>query len=225
MVNRVTLLGGEQALSPVVKHPLEEMVYGRPSRLGSEYIYELVAPAVVHIEVDEKQDGSGFLVDSGGIIATNYHLVEGAENIVVETFDGSTYEVEEKVNYSVNSDLALISIGGWDHPTVTLGDSEDISTGQQVYVIGNPEGMKFSMSDGIVSYHDRYLEGWGNFIQHTAPVSSASSGSPMIDERGRVIGISTVFMTGEGVQNINFAVPVQKLKDLIDDPPMNIPLE
>ncbi len=225
LINRVSLLGGEQALGARVKYQLENMVYHEPTEMHAEQIYESVAPSVVYLKVDNRVDGTGFVVDSEGVIATNYHLVEGGTEIEIELYDGTVYDAEKIVNYDRGTDLALIKIDAWNLPELPLDRSGDVTVGQEVFVIGNPGGMKYSMSDGIVSYENRYLEGWGEFIQMTAPVSTGSSGSPVLNKRGVVIGISNMTMPGEEIQNINFVTSSHKLVDLIDSPAVNIPLE
>jgi S1-C subfamily serine protease len=157
--------------------------------------------------------GSGFLANKQGDVVTNRHLLEEAATIKIKTMDGNIYPVNKKnIKYRPN-DIAFISI---DCPIemvhyLTICDTLP-QVGERIVVIGNPLGLEGSVTDGIVSAI-RELEVYGTTIQITAPLSEGSSGSPVFNMKGEVIGIATFQMT-KG-QNLNFSIPLLNEKYLV----------
>jgi hypothetical protein len=163
--------------------------------------------------------GSGFIVRSSGIVVTNNHVVNFAKAVKIRFID-KLYKA--KVNYrNAANDIAILKIESTQRnmPVVVLGDSQKIAIGERVFVIGSPLGLEKTLSDGIVSgvrwldYSER------KYIQFTAPVSPGSSGGPVFNKDGEVIGIATATLEAEEAeppaQNLNFAVPINTVKQKI----------
>ena len=172
-------------------------------------IYKRTVGSTVTIETDNGL-GSGFFV-APNIIATNYHVIEGATSASCFTNNSTTkYAIDGYVAADQNVDLILLKVSGLNKPTLPMA-SESVSPGQQVYVIGSPKGLPATISDGIISGM-RDFEGY-KLIQMTAPISPGSSGGPVMNAKGELIGIS-VSQLSEG-QNLNFAIPKSYLELLI----------
>jgi len=155
--------------------------------------------------------GSGFFVGDG-IVATNRHVIEGAtagraKLIGTET----THEINGVIATDEIADLVLLKIGDSKAPPLELGDSQQMAIGDDVYAVGNPKGLEGTFSQGIVS--GIRLVGSDTLLQITAPISPGSSGGPIVDSQGKVIGVAVA--TFKDGQNLNFAVPVSYLKALI----------
>ena len=183
--------------------------------LTKEQIYERCAPAVFYVEIFDIKDtkiktGSGFFIDSSGLAVTNYHVIEGAAKAVITAADGKEYTVAGIYEYSKEEDLALIKVDGTDFPYLRMADSDLVVTGAAVFAIGSPLGFKNSFSAGIISSASRTVEGM-NFIQTTAAISSGSSGGVLLDQTGKVIGVTTA--TALNAQNINLALPINNIKE------------
>lgn len=144
--------------------------------------------------------GSGFVVGDGAQVVTNQHVVEGANEVVVKTPDSKVIKVKVVDTDSVQ-DLALLKLEGQGPPLELAEELPQV--GQEVAAIGSPEGLERTLSTGIVSALRKL--GGREVVQITAPVSHGSSGGPVLDESGRVVGVAT-FVAKEG-QNLNFAVP------------------
>ena len=157
--------------------------------------------------------GSGFFVRDN-LIATNYHVIEGAARgraKLVGQF--STYTIEGVTATDKTNDLALLKVTVYGINPLPLGNSSDVKIGETVYVAGNPKGLEGTFSDGIISSRrDQYSK---ERLQMTAPISPGSSGGPVLNSKGEVIGVS--FMTLVGGQNLNFAIPSRYLTELLTE--------
>jgi serine protease Do len=172
---------------------------------------------VVYIEVNGIEDGksfvgkgSGFIISSDGRIVTNYHVIDYATTGTVTLNNKQTYNIDSILGYDKNLDLAVIKIDTTGLPYCTLGDSSKIEVGESVVAIGNPLGYQETqntVSNGIVSkiWDDRT-------IQTTAPISPGSSGGPLFDMYGEVIG--TIFAKVVNGENMNLAIPINKLQSV-----------
>ena len=169
---------------------------------------------LVVIDAKGKSWGSGFVVH-GGQIATNYHVIDnmwiGSAKLVGKE---KIYPIEAILDSDKEHDLAVIKVGGIDVPALALGDSDTVQIGDKVYVVGNPQGLEGSFSDGIISAIRG--DSTNQRFQMTAPISQGSSGGPVFNERGEVIGVS--YATFRSGQNLNFAIPVSYLKPMIKMP-------
>ncbi len=155
--------------------------------------------------------GSGFLVGEG-LIATNFHVIEGAKAGYVKLV-GSKQKVEITgvVCSDSASDLAIVQATGLSGPAVKLSEREKPAVGEAVFAAGNPRGLEGTFSAGIISAVRE--AGGTSLLQITAPISPGSSGGPIADETGAVVGIAVA--TYKGGQNLNFAVPVKALTALL----------
>ncbi len=155
--------------------------------------------------------GSGFNIEEGGGIATNFHVLSGASSIKCTFDNNSSYEVDYILNYNPLKDIALLHLkDAKGLPVVKLSDSDKVKLAEEVLVIGNPMELQNTVSDGIISGIRNF---YGiNYIQTTASISSGSSGGPLFNSNGNVIGITS--MTLMGAQNINFAIPINYVKKL-----------
>jgi serine protease Do len=184
------------------------------TNLGAFTIPEIVAkakPAVVQIiAVDANQNplktGTGFFITGDGVLVTNDHVIAGAADLFAQTDTGAIYIFRSVIFRSVSLDLALLKFAATGVPYLKLAGSVHVAEGQRVIVIGRPEKLEETVSDGIISAFQNNLSS----IQITAAFSPGSSGSPVLDESGQVIGIATS-TTKEG-QNFNFAISVDALK-------------
>lgn len=173
-------------------------------------------PSVVLLLTQDAQGqplalGSGFFVRPG-VIATNLHVIDGATRGWSKVVGESTKsEIEGTVGIDEGKDLALVRVSNDTAQPLALGDSAGVSAGDPVLVVGNPRGLEGTLSQGIVSAV-RTIES-ERFLQVTAPISPGSSGGPVLDGQGRVIGVAVA--TLQGGQNLNFAVPVSYLSALL----------
>ena len=154
--------------------------------------------------------GSGFVIHDGHI-ATNHHVVDnmwiGSAKLAGKE---EIYPVEAIIDIDKERDLAVIKVGGIDAPALSLADSDTVQIDDRVYIAGNPRGLEVLFSDGIISAIRG--DSTDKFFQMTAPISQGSSGGPVFNEKGEVIGVSSV--TLRDGQNLNFAIPVNYLKSL-----------
>jgi len=172
-------------------------------------IYKNTVGSTVTIETDIGL-GSGFFIKEN-VIATNYHVIEGATEAYCYTNNSSSrFKIEGFLAVDKTIDLILLKVVGLNRPSIKMA-SVEVSPGQKVYVIGSPKGLPASISDGLVSGL-RDFEGY-KLIQITAPISPGSSGGPVLNGSGELIGVS-VGQYNEG-QNLNFAIPISNLAVLL----------
>ncbi|MDR3350247.1 MAG: serine protease [Prevotellaceae bacterium] len=178
--------------------------------LSPAEIYRQVVKSTVTIITDAEALGSGFYV-APNVVATNYHVIEGATNAkCVLTNTSTQVNVTGYVAVDKSADLILLKVTGAPRTPLRLAHG-NVTTGQIIYAIGAPQGMEGTISDGIVSAV-RTLDNL-TFIQITAPISQGSSGGPIINRVGEVVGIATLIHSGG--QNLNFAVNYSHLQTLI----------
>jgi S1-C subfamily serine protease len=166
--------------------------------------------------------GSGFIWDGEGHIITNFHVIKGASEATVRLANGRDYKAS-LVGASPTHDIAVLRIGmGFQRPTpVPLGTSHDLKVGQKVFAIGNPFGLDWTLTTGIISALDRSLpSGDGrtidNLIQTDAAINPGNSGGPLLDSAGRLIGINTAIYSPSGVSaGIGFSVPVDTVNRVV----------
>ena len=220
----------------------------KPDELNAEQIIEQNKPALISIwyhtsnyysyySYDVKDttllSGSGFIIDSSGIVGTNFHVVDGIDSLLIKTSDGTFYNAELLI-VDAKNDMALLRIQNTDNrffKTVKLGNSDNVKVGQDVYAIGSPLGYEYTISQGIVagirdsekvSFTDpvTYVpieKKFEKVIQITAAISPGNSGGALFNTKGDVIGITTYTYVGYG--NLNFAIAVNsfiKFKSSID---------
>ena len=181
-------------------------------------IAEKALAATVYLEMQDSNGlllgfGSGFFVRDN-LIATNYHVIEGAARGTAKLVGQfSTYTIEGVTATDQTNDLALLKVTVSGINPLPLGNSSDLKIGETVYVAGNPKGLEGTFSNGIISSRpDQYTK---ELLQMTAPISPGSSGGPVLNSKGEVIGVS--FMTLVGEQNLNFAIPSRYLTELLTE--------
>jgi tetratricopeptide (TPR) repeat protein len=171
---------------------------------------------VVVVTYNEKGEpisqGSGFIVREDGAIVTNYHVISNAKDIKVKVGD-KILDIEGLIYTDKENDLVILKAKGEKLPVVKLGDIAKVNVGEKVYVISSPEGLENTISDGLLS-GIREITSDKKVLQITAPISPGSSGGPVFNKDGEVIGVAT-FLIKEA-QNLNFAMPVNIIKDKID---------
>jgi S1-C subfamily serine protease len=194
-------------------------------------LYERVGPAVVHITtrvtqmdfffgpIPSEGTGSGFILDKEGHILTNYHVVQNADMIEVTLSDETQVEAQI-VGVDPQNDLALLLVDVAEErlSPVELGSSADLRVGQRAIAIGNPFGLDRTLTVGVISALGRPLETADdrfiyNVVQTDAAINPGNSGGPLLDSRGRVIGINTAIR--QGAEGIGFAVPVDTVRRVL----------
>ena len=169
--------------------------------------------------------GSGFIIDQEGFILTNFHVVEGAEEIIVTLEDDKEYTAE-LIGSDSKTDIALIKItrengGKRPFPFLRLGDSGKLEVGEWVMAIGNPFGLSHTVTVGVVSALSRNIGAgpYDEFIQTDASINPGNSGGPLINIKGDVIGINTAIISGNSGGNvgIGFAIPINIAKGILKD--------
>jgi Tfp pilus assembly protein PilF len=190
-----------------------------PIRASQDLLPELVRrikPSAVAIETFDSRGekltrGSGFFIESDRIV-TNRHVIEGAYRAEVHSSTGTVYPVRGVLAVDAEGDIALLKIDVPANQVRPLPlDKTSPQEGESVVVIGNPLGLEGSVTNGIVSAV-RDIPTFGRIIQITAPISSGSSGSPVVNMQGQVIGIATLQITGG--QSVNFAIPSERISQL-----------
>jgi S1-C subfamily serine protease len=199
-------------------------------------VYERVGASVVNITnervsfdyfqqaVPETGTGSGFVFDRDGHIVTNYHVVEGADQLSVTLADESVVPAE-LVGVDPSNDLAVIRVSVPEDTLrpVPLGDSSTLRVGQFVVAIGNPFGLERTLTTGVISALGRSIESpdqrfIGEIIQTDAAINPGNSGGPLLDLAGRVIGVNTaIFSPSQASAGIGFAIPVSSVKRVVPE--------
>ncbi len=159
--------------------------------------------------------GTGFIIDAGGFILTNHHVVDGADRIMVQMADGRTLRAE-RVGSDPDTDIALIRVQSpVALPFVTLGDSDSLRVGEWVIAIGNPLAYEHTVTVGVVSFIGRKLfdTSLDRYIQTDAAINFGNSGGPLINARGEVIGINSAISSR--ASNIGFAVPINQASAIL----------
>lgn len=176
--------------------------------------------------VPSEGNGSGSILDRSGHILTNYHVIEDVRQVAVTLYNEETYAAK-LVGADPINDLAVIKI---DAPKeqlfpIAIGDSDDLKVGLRVFALGNPFGLQRTMSTGIIASLDRTLEvhkDWiiKSIIQIDASINPGSSGGPLLDSRGRLIGMNTAIASSGNVRQsagIGFAIPVNLIRRVVPE--------
>ncbi len=183
-------------------------------------VTSIVQRAVVKITIYDAEKkrvgiGSGFFVDKSGVLITNYHVLNGAYAADVKTYDGREYPIQRVLAYNKTADLIKVNVKIPEksvHPVEVIPDVPEIA--ERILVVGSPLGLDQTVSEGIVSAV-REFPNVGKIFQMSAPASRGSSGSPVINMDGKVIGVVSFIV--EPGQNLNFAVTGQSVWDLKDE--------
>jgi S1-C subfamily serine protease len=154
--------------------------------------------------------GSGVVVDGTGVIATAAHVIAGGISAKVRLSTGEMMPIEGVLAVDEKLDIALLRVAGFGMPTATLGNSDSLSIGQRLIAIGAPLGLEATVSDGLLS-SIRLYDGQ-RLLQISIPVSHGSSGGPIFNEQGEVVGLVVSGVEEGGAQNLNFAVPINVVR-------------
>ncbi|HTE53176.1 MAG TPA: trypsin-like peptidase domain-containing protein [Kofleriaceae bacterium] len=224
LLGLVALLGMLAAIAPAgCAGPQTESAAARPPRtaapsprpapdaaLTPAQIARRATPAVVQIRAPGRV-GSGFVVGADGLIATSLHVVEDADQIAVVLADGRTFERVRVVAFDQAQDVVVLAIDADGLPALALA-RHPVEAGERVVAIGHPHGLANTVSDGLVSALRVDATG-GEGLQISAPISPGSSGGPILNDRGQVVGVTT--STDRIGQNLNFATPARHLVPLL----------
>jgi len=167
--------------------------------------------------VPQRQQGSGFIISTEGTILTNAHVVDGAKKIIVKLGDKREFEARI-IGKDAPTDVAILKIDVKDSlPTIRLGDSDNLEVGEWVMAVGTPFGLDNSVSSGIVSGKGRHIgESYDRLIQTDAPLNPGSSGGPLINLNGQVVGINKAIVSETGGSiGISFATPINLIKEIL----------
>jgi hypothetical protein len=180
-----------------------------------------VVPSVVTVNVFNREGkwrggGTGFFVKEEGLLVTNRHVIDGKVKALAKLSSGEFFSVKGVLSEDHSGDLVLLTLGvkGRSFPTLSLTDTV-IETGQPIIVIGSPLGREGTVSKGIVS-EVKDIPDFGKVFQYTAPISKGSSGSPVLNMKGEVIGVVVGYSIVEG-ESLNFAISVDRVKGLLSD--------
>jgi S1-C subfamily serine protease len=211
-VHGAGLTSDEQNSIDIYKASKVATVYITSTTVRRDFFYGPVA---------SKNLGSGFLINDGGFIMTNFHVVSGSSKIQVTLSDQSQYYAQA-LDIDRSDDLALIKIDPKNKvPYLRLGDSDHLQVGQKVLAIGNPFGLEGTLTTGVVSSIGRSIDGENQqrlegMIQTDAAINGGNSGGPLLDSGGAVIGINTAIL-GQTNMGIGFALPINRAKALLSD--------
>ncbi len=188
-------------------------------------IYNKVSTSMYGQTTTGMSTGSGFVISADGYVVTNFHVVEGNGQITVETNNGKQYKATV-VGYDDVNDVALLKAEAEDLTPVTLGSSDELIVGDQVVAIGNPLGeLTSTLTVGYISAKERDVNTSGfavNMLQTDAAINSGNSGGPLFNMQGEVVGITTAKYSGTSssnasIEGIGFAIPIDDVKDLLDN--------
>ena len=175
-------------------------------------------PAVYLLAIQDddgevKGSGTGFLLSSDGLLVTNHHVIAGAKQIIAKAENGGLFPVLRVVASDPGNDLALLQLEAKGLPCLTLAPAGSAEAGTRIAVIGSPLGLEGTLTEGIVSARRKLPGQKREVLQISAAISQGSSGSPVLDPQGRVVGVAS-FLLAEG-QSLHFATPAEKLQALI----------
>ena len=205
--------------------------------VNSMQVYRQASPAVVHVSntallrrglfspnIQEipRGSGTGFLWDKNGLVVTNYHVIQGANRIVIELQDRSEWQAVV-IGVAPEKDLAVLRIEAPRERLFTLpmGDSSELEVGRKVLAIGNPFGLDTTLTTGVVSAVGREIASAGNrkirnVIQTDAAINPGNSGGPLLNSLGQLVGVNTAIYSPSGASaGIGFAIPVNTVKEVV----------
>lgn len=176
-------------------------------------IIEDAVKSVVTIRTDVAQ-GTGFIISEDGYVVTNAHILSGGRQLYVVNYEQDNLDVD-LVGYDLDLDIALLKLENGMYDKLDLADSSEVQVGQKVIAIGNPLGLQFSVSEGIVSaVHREGTNGIDAYIQTDAALNPGNSGGPLIDKSGKIIGINN-FKIGSG-ESLGFALESDYIKEVVN---------
>lgn len=201
-----------QTLNPAFSYDLEERVITE--------IYKKINPAIVCVDSQLKNGvscGTGCIIDKSGVILTSAHVIDNSNNVIVTMYNGQDYDAKILKRFGEHEDIVLLKINT-PKPlkTVKFGNSEKLKVGQKVLAIGNPFGFNGTLTLGIISRID-YAK---NRIQTDAAINPGSSGGPLLNKKGEIIGINqAIYNPDNNISNIGigFAIPINVVKEYLKE--------
>jgi S1-C subfamily serine protease len=209
----------EQTGPAVVRIDSERTVTAQVPDVFNDPFFRRFAPSRPMPPRVQEGTGSGFIIDANGIILTNAHVVDGADQVRVTLKDGRTFDGKVLGTDPV-TDVAVVAIEAIDLPTVRLSDSDQLQPGEWAIAIGNPLGLDNTVTAGIISATGRSSaqvrvpDSRVSFIQTDAAINPGNSGGPLLNQRGEVIGMNTAIIGG--AQGLGFAIPINTAKRIAD---------
>jgi S1-C subfamily serine protease len=195
-----------------------------PALAATDYVSRIAQesnPGVVTVVAIDSQgntfgQGTGFIASSDGVVVTCYHVIKGAHLLAVKLLDGDLYDEVGIIETDPRRDIAVLKIKAANLRSLRIGDSNRVAIGEPVVAITNPQGLEHSVADGRVSAIRDTGLGYKLF-QITVPISQGSSGGPVFNSNGEVVGVASLQMLDS--QNLNFAVPVNYIAPLVKGSP------
>ena len=192
-------------------------------------VYDGAADSVAYISATSVQGqatGTGFVVSSDGLIVTNAHVVDGAQQITVKLGTRGSTQAAQLVGEDASRDLALLKVDGSGLPALTLADSDTVGVGDATYAIGNPYGLDHTLTTGVVSALHREIQApdgtaISDVIQTDAAINPGNSGGPLLNDKGQVIGVNSQIVSSSGGSGeggsvgIGFSIPSNTVKAFI----------
>lgn len=214
--NRFSYHDGITRVAPsVVSLYSSETIYRAPI---ADILQDSINPRIAPAERRATSQGSGVIIGSDGLIVTNNHLVEAADQIYVVLSDGSLHQ-GKVIGSDRETDLAIVRIPAAGLPAAPIAQDLALRVGDIVLAIGNPFGVGQTVTQGIVSATRRQVAGstaWQNFVQIDAAINPGNSGGALITPDGNLVGINTsVFMRESGAEGIGFAIPASMLEQVV----------
>ena len=170
-----------------------------------------VLQSTVSIKTNVGQ-GSGAIIDRKGYIVTNVHVINGASSVKATAYSGKTYDVNVLVGYDSSADIAVLKIEATDLRAFSFGDSDSVKIGEKVIAAGNPAGLAFTVTEGIVSAFRTFNS--IKYIQTDVPINPGNSGGPLINTKGEIIGINN-FKVG-GFEGLGFAISSNHVRGVVN---------
>ncbi|MCR9201412.1 MAG: trypsin-like peptidase domain-containing protein [Planctomycetaceae bacterium] len=183
------------------------------------HVVDTVSPAVMSLTGRGRGSGSGFLLTPDGVAVTNSHVVDGRSTMTAELPEGDRIDATV-IGDDPATDLAVLQLRASDLPVAELGDSGGLRVGQLVIAMGSPMGLHATVSTGVVSALGRSMRAQdgrliSNIVQHAAPINPGNSGGPLVDSRGRVVGVNTAIIAM--AQGLGFAVPGNTVRWIVEE--------
>lgn len=178
------------------------------------------------LEITRK--GTGTIISQNGYILTNYHNIGEAQFIQITLYDGRMF-IAHSQHVDANQDLALLKIQSKELNLFSVGNTEDMQLGDQVFAIGNPAHLEYSLTSGVISGFNRKIRGiqalvgYSHFIQTDVPINPGCSGGPLFNKEGDLIGLITAIWSKSGrFEGYSFAIPTQIIQEFIKEARINI---
>ncbi|MDP3765880.1 MAG: trypsin-like peptidase domain-containing protein [Nanoarchaeota archaeon] len=171
-----------------------------------------VLQSVVSVKTNVGQ-GSGAIIDRKGYVVTNVHVISGATTVKVTTYSEKTYDANVLVGYDSAADIVVLKIDAPDLRALNFGDSDEVKVGERAIAAGNPAGLAFTVTEGIVSAF-RTAQNNIKYIQTDVPINPGNSGGPLINTKGEIIGINN-FKVG-GFEGLGFAISSNNVRSVVN---------